>query len=115
MHESRAFSTPLATWAGSGHPGSLADGYPLLRFEGEGIDVTAVKRAESRDSVVVRLVNLSSAAQAVMLGLGVPLREAHRLNLAEERHSTLKPDDGDMVQVQAAPREIVTVELVPAR
>ncbi|MCL5995088.1 MAG: glycosyl hydrolase-related protein [Chloroflexi bacterium] len=115
VRESRAFSIPLATWAGSGHTGAMVASHADLRVEGEGIDVTAVKLCDARDSLVLRLVNLSSVARPVKLGLATPPSAAYQLNLAEERQSSLDLADDDMVHVEVAPRQIVTVELIPTR
>src|SRR5262249_38312128 len=109
------FNIPVETSSTPVHGGSLAIGHPMLRVEGEGIDVTAVKQCEERESLLVRLVNLSAGTQRVTVGLGGALAEAYRLNLAEERKTVLTVDGDRSVQIEVKTRQILSVELVPAR
>jgi hypothetical protein len=49
------------------------------------------------------------------VGLGVALAEAYRLNLAEERQAASSVDGDGSAQVEVKSRQILSVELVPAR
>lgn len=81
----------------------------LLEVDGD-LEVTAVKRAEERDELVVRLLNQSGGARTARLRPHRPVGGARRLDLAEQ-----PSEDGDvtvsdgMILVEAGPWELVTV------
>ena len=81
----------------------------LLEVDGD-LEVTAVKRAEERDELVVRLLNQSGGARTARLRPHRPVAGARRLDLAEQ-----PSEDGDvtvsdgMILVEAGPWELVTV------
>jgi alpha-mannosidase len=81
----------------------------LLEVDG-GLEVTALKRAEERDELVVRLLNESGERQTARLGTHRSVAAARRLNLAEEPSDAggVSLVDGSVV-VEAAPWELVTV------
>jgi alpha-mannosidase/mannosylglycerate hydrolase len=110
---SREFCTAPLVRVEPAHAGPIQPGQPLLTVEGRGIDVTAVKHAEERDSIIVRCVNLTGQTQTVTLNAHTPVIEAHRLNLAEERESGLEVQVDGTVRLSLEPRQIATVEFVP--
>ena len=81
----------------------------LLDVDGR-LEVTAVKRAEERDELVVRLLNSSGAPAGATLRPYRTPRSARRLRIDEEPldGGTLTVHDGAVV-VEAGPWEIVTV------
>jgi alpha-mannosidase len=110
---SRQFNQkPLAVMT-NGHPGTLPAGKSLLSIVGKGIDVTAVKHSEDRESLVIRLVNLSEVTQTVRISHVGRITGAHKLNLAEDRLQTLPVDQDGALSLTVAPRQIATVEIVP--
>jgi alpha-mannosidase len=78
--------------------------------------VTAVKKHEERDTLVVRLVNLSGERAAGALTLGREVARAWRADLLEARLGGI-PTSGREVLVALGPHEVLTVELefVPCR
>ncbi|MCL4506806.1 MAG: glycosyl hydrolase-related protein [Chloroflexi bacterium] len=113
MRESRAFAVPLLPVLTTRHAGIIPVDHSLLQIEGDGIDVTAIKRCEERNSMLVRMVNLSSDSQPITLNAGVPCVHAYELDLAEKRHQPLQLDADGSLRVMLRPRQIVTLELVP--
>ena len=112
VQASRQFNQqPLAVMT-NGHTGALQANKPLLSITGEGFDVTAVKRTEDRDSLIVRLVNLSQLSQAVRISHAGGVREAYQTNLAEARLQALAVGEGGVVSLLVTPRQIATVEIV---
>lgn len=79
--------------------------------------VTAVKRAEDRDTLIVRFYNTGDTGQAAKVeGKVCPFckpKEAYLTNLNEERQRKLKVKPDGSIPVSAKPWQIVTVELVP--
>jgi alpha-mannosidase len=111
MRQSREFGVPLIAAPTGKHAGGIRVGQSLLDVQGEGIDVTAVKRCEERDAVLVRLVNLSNQTQPVTLNLGGRLSAAYCLDLAEDRRSDLPLSAEGTLKLLVEPRQIVSVEL----
>ncbi|NNG16883.1 MAG: hypothetical protein HKM89_10415, partial [Gemmatimonadales bacterium] len=71
---------------------------------------SAVKRHETRDTLVVRLYNLTSQPVEETITLAVGVSAAWRVNLLEEREGELQVD-GRSVRISLDPHRIVTLEL----
>jgi len=93
--------------------GALPPTASLLSVAGP-FEVTALKRAERGDSLVLRMVDLSprAAAATVMLSPLLGITRAFATDLNEARQSEV-PMAGNRVRVRARTRGIVTLELVP--
>jgi alpha-mannosidase len=77
--------------------------------------LTAVKRAEERNSLVVRFFNPGRRPERARMILGFAAAEAHLATLAEARVRRLPVKDGGrLVECACGPRQIVSVEIVPA-
>jgi mannosylglycerate hydrolase len=111
LRQSREFGVPLATTETGKHTGTIPVGQSLLQVQGEGIDVTAVKRCEDRDGLLVRLVNLSNQTQAVTLGMPGKLSAAYCLDMAEIRQAELPLTAEGTLKLLVEPRRIMSVEL----
>jgi len=89
----------------------------FLRVEPADLFVTAVKRAEDRDSLIVRFYGTMDSGQGGrtegLLCIWCPPKEAYLTNLNEERKRALKVNKDGSVPVSAKSWQIVTVELVP--
>jgi len=73
--------------------------------------MSAVKKHETRDNLVVRLYNISAEPVEETLRFGLDVRAAWRVNLLEERKSRLEPDSPRQLSLSLGPHEIATVEL----
>jgi len=82
-----------------------------LEIQGEGIVLSALKKAEDRASLIVRLFNPGGREAGARLVPGFPCVEAHLCTMNEER---LRPLDvrGGAVELEAGRGKILTVELV---
>ena len=72
--------------------------------------LSALKRAEDRSGLIVRLFNPGPAGARATLVLDAPLAAAFEVNLLENRQSELRVDSG-RVAVTLAPHQIRTIEL----
>src|SRR5687768_14181797 len=86
---------------------SLPAAGALVDVEG-GLEVTAGKRADDRDGLVVRLLNQSAEPRTALVRPHRAAVTARRLNLVEEPMVDLAISNG-AVEVTAGPWEIVTV------
>ncbi|MER3500557.1 MAG: hypothetical protein C4295_03605 [Candidatus Fervidibacterota bacterium] len=88
----------------------------FLRVEPSDFFVTAVKRAEDRDSLIVRFYGTGSMEQGAQsngsICLWCPPKEAYLTNLNEERKRALRIGKDGRIPVRVKAWQIVTVEAV---
>jgi alpha-mannosidase len=89
----------------------------FLKVEPADLFVTAVKRAEDRDTLIVRFYGTSDTGQGTRtdgsICIWCPPKEAYLTNLNEERKRAIRIGKDGSVSVSAKAWQIVTVELVP--
>ena len=101
-----------AAVCGPVHDGANAACGSLVALSGHGFIVSALKMAEDRDTVILRVFNPNAADTKMKLDLGEKFTAAHLVNLAEERQKKL-PCRNRCVTVPVPAKKIVTVELIP--
>ncbi len=87
----------------------------LLEKTSESTCVSAIKKHETRDTLVVRLYNLTGSAVDETLRFGVDVTEAWLSDLLENRLSSLPVDDPRELVLGLGPHEITTVEIELAK
>jgi len=90
--------------------GDLASELSLVSVEG-GAVTSIVKKADNRNSLVLRLYNPDKAETQATVKLWTPIEEAHLLDLWEERKERLETANGTL-KLNIPAKKIVTVELV---
>lgn len=85
----------------------------LLQLDGKGVELSALKKCETRDSVILRFWNTSAKKTTARLRPAFRVLAAWRTSLREERESQLAVGAKGSVSVALRPGEITTVELVP--
>ncbi len=106
---SARYRTPVLTVQGV-EDQHVPGGHSLVRKETRATAITAVKKAESRDTLIVRLFNLRAEPCKETLTFARPIRSAWRTDLLEERTGTLAAGETTLV-VAVRPHEIVTLEV----
>ena len=105
---SQRYRTPVAAIQG------VADhrikGRSFLRKESNRTCVSAIKKHESRDTLVIRLYNLMSEKADETLTFGRPVSAAWLIDLLEERFAELE-SVADRIELAFRPYEIVTIEV----
>ncbi len=91
--------------------GHVGGGGGLFSLAGEAVHVSAVKRHESRDTLVIRLCSLADARREASLRFGPALAGAWRTDLLEARLCDLMIGGDHDVRVELGPHEIATVEV----
>ena len=109
--EGYTFAYPAAVAIGTPkHEGALPAASEYVSFDSEYIRMTAFKKAEDRDTAILRLFN--TANETVTLTLNIPaFSSAWLTNLGEERQSDLTVTDGK-ITLEIPPKKILTVELL---
>ena len=95
-------------------PGGAAPGSrSFLRVDsvGGGAVLSAVKKAEAGDTLIVRLFNPDDVEATARIAPDFPLRRACAVNFLEERQHEL-PLAADGVHVRLTPHQIQTIELI---
>ncbi len=90
--------------------GHRRGGVELVRLESKRLRVTAIKRHETRDTLIVRLHNMTAQDVAETLVVGSPIRAAWRVDLLEQRQDPIEFADRTL-QLVVAPYRIVTLEI----
>jgi len=96
------------------HPGDLPPSGSLLTLTPDTLVLSALKKCEHRDSIIVRFYNPRATSAAAVLSVPWVIAEAHQTNLDERRLDQLAVHEHS-VTLDVAPKQIVTLELVPER
>ena len=85
--------------------------FSLFRAEPDSLVITAVKKCDARDTVLVRLYNASSQRVRGKLHWGMPVSHAWKVNLLEERSEEITVFSNSRVDLDCPAWRITTVEL----
>ena len=85
----------------------------LLAIDAPNMVIETVKRAEDGDGVIVRLYESQRQRGPVTLTTGYPLKAAWRTSLLEDNGEALTVD-GNSLQLNVRPYEIINLRLLPA-
>ncbi len=109
--QARAFNVPLSVAQVKGNDGTLPPHGSLVNLQPSKLVLSCVKKAEDRDSLIVRFYNPYAEAQDAVLSSQFPIQRAYLCNLAEERQDAVDCVD-DRIMLRVPPKKIVTCELV---
>jgi alpha-mannosidase len=91
---------------------NVGAGHQLLSLEGP-FELTALKRAEERDSLIVRVANPTPVAAVGRLHLARPVHAAWRTRLDEARLEQLEPaGPNPVIPLQLGPKSVASFEFV---
>lgn len=111
--EALAFSTPLRAAQIGKHSGALPLTNSFMELRGDGLVLSAVKKSEERDSIIVRIFNPTTRDVQGSLAVGHSVSEAFVVNLNEERSEKLPVTGASVIEFTATPKRIVSIEWVP--
>jgi alpha-mannosidase len=110
--EAARFNLPLVAVRVEGR-GRLPESYSFLRVEPEELVVSAIKRAEDDEALIVRLYNIADQEARGALGLHIGIAEAVETNLNEEEKEALEIVGGEEVPLRVRGCEVKTIKLNP--
>ena len=93
------------------HEGTLSTAADYVRFDNEYVRMTAFKKAEDRDTAILRLFNTTAETVTLTMEVSPIFKEAQLTNLNEERQGDLEISDGKL-RLDIPAKKIVTVELL---
>lgn len=100
----------LPAQTGGGQPGNLPPASSFLELEGEDLVLSAVKKAEEDNRLIVRVFNTSEESCSGSLLCRQPVESAASVGMDEAGEGAL-PVDNNRVRFEAAPKKIVTLAL----
>jgi len=110
-----AFNTPLRLAQVGRHKGTLPLAHSFLEVRGKGMVLSALKKAEDRNTLVVRLFNPTTKTVQAELVTARPATRAWMVNLNEDRGEKIEIGAAGSVSLAVAPKKIVSVEIVLKR
>jgi len=112
--EAEKFNLPLeAAQAGKGK-GDLPKQMSFIEIESKDIVLSALKKCEHRDTLVLRLYNPTFKYLDANIKFFRPVKEAWLTNMNEERRGKLPVND-NLVSIQIGHKKIVTCEALLER
>ncbi len=110
--EGYTFSYPSIVAIGTPkHEGTLPAAAEYVRFDSEYVRMTTFKKAEYRDTAILRLFNTTAEPVTLTVDVSPVFKTAKLTNLAEERQADLTIADGKIV-LEIPAKKILTVELL---
>lgn len=98
---------------GQQSPALLPERFSLLEISGSSpVLVSALKKAEHRDSLVLRLFNPSPNAYRVKIRFGKKFKQMYKLRLDEQREQPIRTNSKEEVSLKIPPHKIFTIEIV---
>ena len=110
FEEAERLNVPVALAQTGPHAGELPKEMSFLKLEPQALVLSAVKRAERSDALIVRAFNPTAETVRGRLTLFRPIRAARLTNLNEEPQSDLAPKKNS-VTFDAGPKKVVTLAL----
>lgn len=108
-------NVPMKTVQTGKHSGVLPRRMGVLELSNESIIVTAIKKCETRDSVIVRLLNISTNDIVSTVGIPFAVQDVYEVNLNEERQKRLafNHSKGETtLELEFGPKRLCTLEFV---
>lgn len=109
-HNALAFNAPLKVCQFGRQEGKLPMQNSFLGIEGDQVMFSSLKKAEDRESMILRAYNPTSTDCTTTIHVGMEVKNAYLCNMNEERQSELTIKDG-AIAVPFGKGKIVTVEL----
>lgn len=113
VQEALAHATGLRATQSTRRAGRLPARASLVEFDPAGaLSFDGLKKAESRDTIILRFHNPAPAAAKTRLRVGWgKVKRAWQTNILEERQEKLPVGKDGVIELQAGAKKIVTVEL----
>ncbi len=107
---SQRWRTPVLSKQGV-EDGHIAGGVSLFRKDNARAAVTAIKRHEQRDTLIIRVFNETGEEITETLTFGLPISSAWETDLLEERGGRMQPSGRYQLPLELGPHAIMTIEV----
>ncbi|MFQ6065961.1 MAG: alpha-mannosidase [bacterium] len=109
--QAEGFNTPMRGWQTESHPGKLPGRMTLVEIKPESLILSALKKQEAGEAVILRLYNTVPQTIEGSLSFSFPLKEAYLAGLNERPRERLEIQPKDSVKFKAKGFEIITLNL----
>jgi mannosylglycerate hydrolase len=107
------FNTPTGVFQITPHKlGTWPQAQSLFSVEPEALMISCLKKAEDRNSLILRLSNATSEEINGNVKIFTEFNEAYRCNLNEERKEAIAIENGNETSLVVRKGEIATIEIV---
>lgn len=95
------------------HDGNLETENQFLELDSKNkvLQLTALKRAENRNSIIIRLFNPTDYGESGIISAKDSIKAAYYLNLNEKKEKAIDILDRNRININVKPREIITIEI----
>ena len=111
MHRGYEFNYPVSAVQLSVHEGSLPKERSFFGVDNPNVVVTAVKKAEDSNALVIRMVEWAGQGTEVKLHIPAGATTASETNLMEKAEGAAISVSGDIVSAPIKPYEILTLQV----
>jgi len=111
LDETNRFNTPVRVAQCTRHAGTMSSTHSFLQVEGKGFVVSALKKAEEDDAVILRGFNPTKETINVTVTLPVNVEHAEKVSLEEVKMEDLKIAGKKQFVFEAKPGEIASVAI----
>lgn len=109
--EAKKFNVPLTAMQTAAHKlGKIPSGTALYEIDNDTLVISALKKAEDRNSYILRVFNPTGEGIGWRFKTHVPIKAAYLDNLNEERQSALAVKEDNSIELHAGGNKIITVE-----
>jgi alpha-mannosidase/mannosylglycerate hydrolase len=118
LHPARSLTLPLTAPSFEGNRPIIASEPPLpasaslLSLGPDTMILSAVKKAEDRDSLIVRAWNIGTKPVKAEFNFGREVRQAYSVNLAEKRLKRIAVKNGNVITIPCRPKQITSIEIL---
>ena len=105
--KTKQYKTKVLTEQLKNQPGNLSDKYSFIQLEGEYLEISAIKKHEFEDKLVVRVYNPTDRETSGKIKLGFNIHKVYLGRLDENYEEELPYDNG--VEIELKPKEIKTI------
>jgi len=108
--QAERFNLPMTVAQVGRHGGSMPKAWGFVTIEPENVLMSALKRAEEDDSLVLRLYNPTPSSIEAKVHLSMPLRSAELTDFEERRKESLSIE-GQGLSITVEPKKVLTIRL----
>jgi mannosylglycerate hydrolase len=111
--EAEKLNKPLAPYQITQHSmGHLPEKHSFFEVKPENLILSAFKRAEDRNTFIMRLYNPTGNILEGQIRFEVPIKQAYLVNLNEEQLEEIKVDEMHNINIQVSTNKIITLEVI---
>ncbi|HAJ32774.1 MAG TPA: hypothetical protein DCK79_05315 [Candidatus Atribacteria bacterium] len=106
-HKTKQYKTKVVTKQLENQPGNLSDKYSFIQLEGDHLEISAIKKHEFKDKLLIRVYNPTDKVTIGKIKLEFDVNKVYLGKLDESYEEKLVYNNG--VKIEVKPKEIKTI------